>query len=254
MSHSGGGVKKVVELKGGVFLFNGFVSNPYLINGDKLVVVDPATPSAAELMIAFVERELNRDRRDIALVTATHFHIDHIGGIDLLKGMTGAQLALHPLVGEYLSGRRIKFPPCRRWLRGIIHAWRSQSFALPSLKDLARSPLAGYPLLPNRLASPVDIWLSDSRPLQTNAAWKVLFTPGHVEDSICLYHAVAEIIITGDTVLNVSGSGELNPFYNDEKALLASFERLKELRVTSLYPAHGRPLEKEDLWDGVRVI
>jgi glyoxylase-like metal-dependent hydrolase (beta-lactamase superfamily II) len=245
--------KEIEELKAGVFLFNGFVSNPYLFNGERLVVVDVSTPSAAEKIVTFVEKELKRKRTDISLITVTHFHCDHIGGIDVLKNLTSAQLAFHPLVKEYLSGRKIKFPPLRKWITGIIPAWKSQAFSLPSLRDVLRSPLAGYPLLKNQIASGVDLWLENDSPLPVHPEWRVIYTPGHVEDSICLYHQSSETLVSGDTVINVTGYGELNPFHNDRDALFKSFEKLKGLRVRNLYPAHGRPLEKERLWKDVRV-
>lgn len=245
--------KEIEELKGGVFLFNGFISNPYLIIGEKMVAVDVCTPSAAERIVTFVEKELRRDRKNISLITVTHFHCDHIGGVDVLKRMTSAQLAFHPMVKEYLSGKRIKFPQITKWISGIIPAWRSQAFSFPSLKDVFRSPIAGYPILKNRINSKVDLWLKDDDTLPVNHEWRVIYTPGHVEDSICLYNPRAEVVLSGDTVLNIRGKGELNPFHNDSEALLKSFERLKRLRVRCLYPAHGRPLEKDRLWEEVKV-
>jgi glyoxylase-like metal-dependent hydrolase (beta-lactamase superfamily II) len=243
--------KEVEELKAGVFLFNGFVSNPYLITGEKMVVVDVSGPSAAEKIVAFVEQELKRKRTDIALITATHFHIDHIGGIDVLKKLTSAQLAFHPLVREYLAGRKIKYPPLKKWIRGLLPVWRSQAFSLPSIRDVLRAPIAGYPILKNRIDSSVDFWLGDGDPLPASPEWRVIHTPGHSEDSICFYNQNNEILLSGDTVLNVTGRGELNPFHNDHQALLNSYERLKGLKVRNLYPAHGRTLEKENLWKEV---
>jgi len=246
--------KEVEELKTGVFLFNGFVSNSYLIIGEKMVVVDVSGPSAAEKIVAFVEQELKRKRTDIALITATHFHIDHIGGIDVLKKLTSAQLAFHPLVREYLAGRKIKFPPLKKWIKGLLPVWRSQAFSLPSIRDVLRAPIAGYPVLRNRIAHPIDIWLADGAPLPVNPEWRVIHTPGHSEDSICFYNQNTEILLSGDTVLNVTGSGELNPFNSDQDALFRSFEKLKGLKVRNLYPGHGRPLEKEGLWEEVRKL
>jgi glyoxylase-like metal-dependent hydrolase (beta-lactamase superfamily II) len=244
-------LKEVEELKAGVFLFNGFVSNPYLITGEKMVAVDICTPSAAERVVAFVTEDLKRELKDISLITVTHFHIDHIGGIDVLKSLTSAQLAFHPLVREYLSGRMIKFPSLKKWITGVIPAWRSQGFSLPSIKDIFRSPIAGYPILKNRIASPVDLWLRDDAPLPVNPEWRVIYTPGYVEDGICFYHESSEVLLSGDTVLNITGKGELNPFHNDKEALFKSFDRLRGLRVSNLYPGHGRPLEKEGLWEEI---
>ncbi|HUT83744.1 MAG TPA: MBL fold metallo-hydrolase [Thermodesulfobacteriota bacterium] len=243
--------KEVEELKAGVFLFNGYVSNPYLITGEKLVTVDVSVPSAAEKIVAFVEKELKRKRTDITLITATHFHIDHIGGIDALRRMTSAHLAFHPLVKEYLTGRRIKFPALKKWVMGIIPAWRTHAFSLPSVRDIVKAPIAGYPVLKSRISSTVEVWLGDDAPLPENPEWRVIFTPGHSDDSICLYNQNNEILLSGDTVLNVTGRGELNPFNSDEEAIFRSFEILKGLKVKNLYPGHGRPLEKEELWEEV---
>jgi glyoxylase-like metal-dependent hydrolase (beta-lactamase superfamily II) len=243
--------KEVEELQAGVFLFNGYVSNPYLITGEKLVAVDESVPSAAEKIVAFVEKELKRKRTDIALITATHFHIDHIGGIDALRRMTSAHLAFHPLVREYLAGRKINFPPFKKWIKGLLPVWRSQAYFLPSIRDVLRAPIAGYPVLRNRIAYPIDIWLEDGAPLPVNPEWRVIFSPGHSDDSICLYNQNNEILLSGDTVLNVTGRGELNPFNSDEEAIFRSFEILKGLKVKNLYPGHGRPLEKEELWEEV---
>jgi glyoxylase-like metal-dependent hydrolase (beta-lactamase superfamily II) len=243
--------KEIEELQAGVFLFNGYVSNPYLITGEKLVAVDVSVPSAAEKIVAFVEKELKRKRTDIALITATHFHIDHIGGIDALRRMTSAHLAFHPLVKEYLTGRRIKFPALKKWVLGIIPAWRTHAFSLPSVRDIVKAPIAGYPVLKSRISSKVEVWLGDDAPLPENPEWRVIFTPGHSDDSICLYNQNNEILLSGDTVLNVTGRGELNPFNSDEEAIFRSFEILKGLKVKNLYPGHGRPLEKEELWEEV---
>jgi glyoxylase-like metal-dependent hydrolase (beta-lactamase superfamily II) len=243
--------RKVEELKAGVFLFKGFVSNPYLITGKKMVMVDVSVPSAAEAIIAFIEKELKRERTDVALITATHFHIDHIGGIDVLRKMTSAQLAFHPLVKEYLAGRRMKFPALIKWVMGIIPAWRTHAFSLPSIRDIVKAPIAGYPILKNRIDFSVDLWLGDGDPLPASSEWRVIHTPGHSEDSICFYNQNAEILLSGDTVLNVTGRGELNPFNCDQEALFRSFEILQGLKVRNLYPGHGRPLEKECLWEEV---
>jgi glyoxylase-like metal-dependent hydrolase (beta-lactamase superfamily II) len=221
---------------------------------EKLAVVDVSVPSAAEKIVAFVEQKLKKKRTDIALITATHFHIDHIGGIDVLKKLTSARIAFHPRVKQYLAGRKIKFPPLKKWIKGIVPVWRSQAFSLPSIRDVLQAPIAGYPMIKNRIAHPVDIWLEDETPLPVNPQRKVIYTPGHVEDSVCFYHERSEVLLSGDTVLNITGRGELNPFHNDTEALIKSFERLKKLNIRHLYPAHGRPLEKEQLWEEVKIF
>ena len=114
-----------------------------------------------------------------------------------------------------------------------------------------RAPIAGYPVLRNRIAHPIDIWLEDGARLPVNPEWRVIYTPGHVEDSICFYHESSEVLLSGDTIINITGRGELNPFNSDQEAIFRSFEKLKELKVSNLYPGHGRFLEKDNLWEGV---
>ena len=42
--------------------------------------------------------------------------------------------------------------------------------------------------------------------------WKLIKTPGHTPDSICFYSRDEGILISGDTILNMKGGGELNNF------------------------------------------
>jgi hydroxyacylglutathione hydrolase len=67
-------------------------------------------------------------------------------------------------------------------------------------------------------------------------------TPGHTPDSICLYHRDEGILISGDTILNMRGTGELNDFCSDCNAIKRSFKRLSGLGIQAIYPGHGEPL------------
>jgi hydroxyacylglutathione hydrolase len=67
-------------------------------------------------------------------------------------------------------------------------------------------------------------------------------TPGHTPDSICLYNGTEHILISGDTILNMRGSGELNKFCSDCEAIKESFKTLFSLETKTLYPGHGKPL------------
>jgi glyoxylase-like metal-dependent hydrolase (beta-lactamase superfamily II) len=67
-------------------------------------------------------------------------------------------------------------------------------------------------------------------------------TPGHTSDSICFYSSDEKTIISGDTILNLKGSGELNNFCCHPYALKESFKKLSPLYIKNIYSGHGRPL------------
>jgi glyoxylase-like metal-dependent hydrolase (beta-lactamase superfamily II) len=235
------------DLKGGVVIFEGHVSNPYLVCGPRLFAVDAATVSAAKQILSYIDKRLKRPPEDLDFVTATHFHFDHIAGLDYLCKATGAKVAFHRRVRRYLcEGKKIPFPPLKRWAQGLWRSARRGSVPLPSIHDVLSAPTAGLPLVKNHIESPVGFWLEDDEMLPGSEAWKVVFTPGHSEDSACFYNEKEKVLVSGDTVVNYHGSGELNPFHDDSWALALSFRRLRELDVRHLYPGHGFPLGRED--------
>ena len=243
----------VQPLRGNVFLFNTSPVNSYLIIDEKVIAVDVSTPTVAREMLKFLEKNPRGISRKIDLITATRFHWDHIAGSELLASLSQAKLAFHSYVEHYLTHRQqIQFPPLRKWIKGIFALRHHREVVhLPSFNDLMYSPLAGFPFAPNTLNVSVDFWLEDGQLLPGTTQWQVISTPGHVEDALCLYHRERQIMLTGDTIVNLKGSGELNPFHNDATSLFNSFHRLKACPVEALYPGHGIPLRGDHLWEEI---
>jgi glyoxylase-like metal-dependent hydrolase (beta-lactamase superfamily II) len=67
--------------------------------------------------------------------------------------------------------------------------------------------------------------------------FEVLHTPGHSEDSMCLYCPEERVLFSGDTPVQVRTAGGAYP-----RALVASLERLCLLPVQIIYPGHGEPI------------
>lgn len=246
----------VKKLRDNLFLFNTSPANAYFIIDEKVIAVDVSTPTVAQEMLTFLKVKVKGDTRQLDLITATHFHWDHIAGIELLKSMTNAKIAFHSYVKRYLyQHQKIKFPPLRKWISGILSLRKyPRMIRLPSFKDLFQAPAAGFPLAPNKLSVAVDFWLEDGQLLPSANQWQVLSTPGHVEDALCFYNQQNKIMITGDTIVNLRGKGELNPFHNDTRALLNSYNRLKTYHVKVICPGHGAPLEDEHLWERIVIF
>ena len=88
-----------------------------------------------------------------------------------------------------------------------------------------------------------------SLPAAPNRA--VLAAPGHTDDSIALYHARTQTLISGDAVLSTRGSVWHTPEVVDpEVRATAAYQQ--ELPVMQLLPGRGRPVHADPVWAGQR--
>jgi glyoxylase-like metal-dependent hydrolase (beta-lactamase superfamily II) len=70
---------------------------------------------------------------------------------------------------------------------------------------------------------------------------RVIHTPGHTRDHLCLFHERTGSLLTGDHVVGGTGTVIIDPPDGDMAAYVASLERLLALPVRTLYPGHGSP-------------
>jgi glyoxylase-like metal-dependent hydrolase (beta-lactamase superfamily II) len=66
---------------------------------------------------------------------------------------------------------------------------------------------------------------------------EVIYTPGHSNDSLCLYCQGEGIFFSGDTEIIIRTGG--NTY---EKGFITAIERISGLDITAIYPGHGRPI------------
>jgi len=227
----------------------GGYANTYLIEGKEgLTAVDVGSNLAAEKIKKIIDEDYGRKEETLKLITATHFHIDHIGGIARLKELfPEAEINLFHMVEKYISGEeRLAIPPFSRWVMGLVpvmtrmgHQYRNycQSFA---------SKKAGIPLpfLRNytRIGYKAECDLAESRDIPFLPDWRLIATPGHTPDSVCFYNEGDKILISGDTILNMEGTGELNRFCCSVADIETSFKKLSSLSIETIYPGHGSPI------------
>ncbi len=84
----------------------------------------------------------------------------------------------------------------------------------------------------------VDVLLLDGQVLRLgDRKFEVLHTPGHSEDSICLYCAQERTLFAGDTPLDVKTPGGSYP-----GELLASLESIASRDVATVYAGHASPV------------
>jgi len=240
-----------------VHLIRGGYANTYLIvDGDSLVAVDVGTSSAAKKIYEYLS-DRSMDASSLRLVTATHFHIDHVAGISrLLQLFPATRVCFFAMVGDYLKGKdRICLFTPFKWLKGLLPVViASDDHIKKSLAAILSDRIAiPLPFLRRFLPSDyeAECVLDEDQRIPYLPRWELIKTPGHTPDSVCFYSEDEETLISGDTVLNMKGSGELNNFCYDRDTIRESFKKLLPLTIETIYPGHGKPLRNLDGLDNV---
>jgi glyoxylase-like metal-dependent hydrolase (beta-lactamase superfamily II) len=239
-------------------LANGGFARCYIIAEEEgLLVTDVGSVGTAGDALLFIGRELGRSPEEIKYIIATHFHIDHIGGIGHLLKKSGekARVIFHRRVGDYLSGAKT-LSSLKNWITGLCPAALRSTHHVSRWGHFHFESLAGIPLPGLRnfvnLPYPADkikylTGATATRQPLGFGQWDVLETPGHTEDSLCLYHDSSAELICGDLILNFdkNGSGYLNPFCCNEAMTLKTYRDLCRLiRPERIYPGHGEIISR----------
>jgi glyoxylase-like metal-dependent hydrolase (beta-lactamase superfamily II) len=75
-------------------------TNCYVIGGDEVVVIDPASPYEEEQ--ALLDRVL--EKRNVREIWLTHLHRDHVSGANHLRKRLGVRVVAHPVTAKDLEG------------------------------------------------------------------------------------------------------------------------------------------------------
>ena len=190
-----------------------FISNAgFVVTGDGVVVIDAlGSPALATELIAEIRRVTSQP---IRYVIVTHYHADHIYGLQALKA-AGATVLAHPAGREYLNSdtaqRRLAAS------RQEIAPWIDENTRLV----------------------PADRWLdADDTTLKLGA-----FTlrirhvgPAHTAEDLVVYLPERGVLFTGDLVFR----GRI-PFVGqaDSRQWIASLGGLIEFEPRLMVPGHG---------------
>ncbi len=161
--HAGG------EMLGGLYMAPGRTptlppathTNTYVLGGEQLVVVDPATPyeDDQKALIAFLEH-LQGEGGKVVEVWLTHHHHDHVGAVELVRRHFGVPVAAHRLTAAAMT----EGPPVDR----LIDDGDETTLRL----------FGGH-----------------------SATWRALYTPGHTRGHLCFYETRLGTLVSGDLVL-----------------------------------------------------
>lgn len=208
----------------------------FLIVGDSstLVLVDAGNPGDGE-KIAGKVREMGYRPEDISIILLTHGHRDHIGGIKILKEITGAEILIHENEAKVLE-KGIE-PPIKP--RGFLGNLMSL-FISNRREDLSD------------LVEGVEPDFLVEEKLTLNALGidgEVIHTPGHTSGSLSVVLNDGSAIV-GDLVMGrlfVLGRASYPIIAADADELKRSIRKILAKNPNNIYPSHGGPFRPGDL-------
>ncbi|MFC1775015.1 MBL fold metallo-hydrolase [Nanoarchaeota archaeon] len=75
--------------------------------------------------------------------------------------------------------------------------------------------------------------------------WRVIHTPGHSSECICLYHKTLKILVSGDTIF-ANSIGRTDLFSSSNEDMKISLKKIQELDVEFILPGHGNHEENSE--------
>lgn len=187
--------------------------NSYCLVGEHLVLIDPGhvRNEFGEPCLDYLARAMAADGlrlEEVGLVLLTHSHPDHGEAAAVIKGKSGARVAMHAAEEEH-------------WLAmyRLLHPGQN-------------GEPQGRPV--------VDFYLREGELVigrSNTIRLEVLHTPGHSPGSLSFYWPEGKALFTGDAVF-AAGVGRTDFPQGSGEQLKESIKRLAGLEVEYLLPGH----------------
>lgn len=168
------------------------------------MLIDAGESKTADAYIKLLDNVLNEENATIQHMVITHWHMDHIGGVEAVRNLlkklfpTGEQ----PIV------------------------WKLPRSSNDHERSNNEKVIPWQPLQDNQL---VEV---------EGATLQIKYTPGHTSDHACLLLQDDHTLFCGDCVL-----GEGTTVFEDLHDYMLSLDKILKIRPIKMYPGHGPVLD-----------
>jgi len=189
------------------------VWSTYLVAGEELALVEAGVSPKVPTYIENIKK-FGFKPEDISYIVVPHAHSDHRSGFALLL--------------DYMPKAKV-----------VAHALGVEPLKHPEIPEPRREFARGWQTKPVEVSKTVKE--GDILDLGGGVKLKVLETPGHSNDSFCLYDEKNKMLFASDATgayIPWTNNWIPNPFY-DLGSYYKSIERLTKLPVKTLAPGHN---------------
>lgn len=124
----------------------------------------------------------------------------------------------------------------------ITHSHYDHVDNLPKVMDRWEPDVYAYE--PGNLPVEAEKLRDEEKVELAGVEFLVIHTPGHKDDSICLYSTSQKILFTGDLIFPGGSFGRTDLDEGDRDLLIESIEKIAELDINSFYPGHDNAVKE----------
>ena len=197
----------------------------YLIDAPEgLLLIDTLFNTDAAQILALI-KQLGRNPQDLRHIIMTHAHRSHLGGLALLKELSGAPVYAHEWESDLISGDRAAQQVSWR----PQPAYRTYIYQLGNNLNLTRHPPVN-----------VDCFIHEGDRV---GPLHVMHTPGHSPGHLAFYWPERRAMFTGDAIVTWPRFELGWPgFLLNRRAHQQSLRRMAEVDAEVLCTGHGEPI------------
>lgn len=208
---------------------DGYIQSIYLAEyPNKILLLDGCAKADVPTLISYFKHVLGRPITDIKTIIVTHMHPDHVGGAQVIKKITGAQL-----VSVYKD---------KHWYGGVsgFCMYFIDLFLMRAVIHLQNKPqkkVMFWPYLkPDQAVKEGDV-------VPNFNDWSFFSTAGHTDRDLSVYHAETEQIYIADLMVKLK-TKYIAPFpIYRPMTYKQSLEKIKQINPKKILMAHSGAVE-----------
>lgn len=201
-----------MKVSDSIDLIDGTMCNVYVLKtAGKVIQIDSGMKGSAKKIIDYYSS--NKIKPDIVLIT--HYHLDHIGGLKIVKDTYNPEIYASAIEIPMIEGKQ-SYP-------------RPSSFAARLLFSMVKPPV-----------------IQGIKPLQDLSieGVKVIESAGHTPGSVTYFLEPERMMFIGDAAGSANGNLVINEKYSmDLDSAKRSLEKIRSYSPVTILPGHGAPLK-----------